>query len=151
MITDPTIVPVIETISTDTSPVTQAFARVVSPIGKSLFTGPALTFGGVSVARQQVTISHSVSNENNIKGETPVPTDRLLVRIDIDWPDPITDHQRKAFCYIVIGSPRVDDYGPVDAAKALKTLVGLLLTKKQVDESYALDSEVLYRLLAGEG
>lgn len=124
---------------------TDNFAVTDVAPGKSTRKCPALDrLAGCS---GQLTISHSVSKENGA-----VPTDRLLVRMDVSG---LTDSSgggdRRAFAYLVVGVPRNSYYDVHGTLLDPIDLVQLLLGAVGVSPTSAALSEVnLNRMLAGE-
>nr|QDH88478.1 MAG: hypothetical protein H4Bulk46313_000003 [Leviviridae sp.] len=129
-----------------TVPVTDTFALVDLAPGKTVRKCPALSYNGV-LAPAILTISHSVSKENG-----DVPTDRVLVRIDLSSLRTATGvaGNVKAYAYLVVGVPR----GTLDTGNYAfdpVALIQCLIGAVAVSPTAATLSELnLVRILAGE-
>jgi len=121
-----------------------SFALVDLAPGKTVRKAASTAISGIN-GPATLTISHSVSKENGV-----VPTDRLLVRIDVEGFHTENNEGLKAFAYLVVGAPRgAFDNG--DNAIDTTALVELLLGVFAVSPTAATLSEVnLARMLAGE-
>jgi len=125
---------------------TDSFAVTDIAPGKSVRVGALASATGTPEAN--LTISHSVSNENK-----PSKTDRTLVRIDLKYKD-LNGRELLAYAYMVVGIPRgaVDpSFQPISVATLGSTLVSALLGVVAVSATAAtLDETKILRILAGE-
>jgi hypothetical protein len=94
----------------------------------------------------QLTIAHSVSNENK-----PVKTDRVLIRFDANIFDAATSQPVVASAYLVCATPRgaINSIGGADfqMIQLIETLLGVVCVNTS---SAALSETMLLRILAGE-
>jgi len=126
---------------------TESFALLDLAPGKSVRKASAISPTGAS-GPATLTISHSVSKENGV-----IPTDRLLVRLDMDQlslDSDIPSGNTKAFAYIVIGTPRgaFDSNGAAfDSVVLFEALLGVVAVSPT---AATLSNANLYRMRNGE-
>jgi len=101
---------------------TNNFAMIDAGAGRStrVMSNPQL--GGESMSRPAtLTISHTVSNENN-----PVKTDRTLMRVDFLLEDS-AGKELKAYAYAVVGVPRGTLYKAAGSDQSIDFSMGLAM------------------------
>jgi len=129
---------------------TNSYAMIDAGSGRSTRVCAFPTMGNEALVRPAtLTISHSVSNENN-----PVKTDRTLIRFDFLIEDS-AGKELKAYAYAVFGIPKGTLYSQPDSLLSLMTLrngmVGALAGALLTSESAAtLDEAKFVRIIAGE-
>jgi len=150
MLTDPLLVRRLSLASHSavSNPYSESYALTDIAPGKS--TRKCGTPNGMpSSVQSTLTIAHSVSKEN-----APVPTNRLLVRIDYDGLQAAPDGPStgKCFAYLVIGNLQgagFDDGGwnPWDTLRSFETLLGVTAV---LPTAATLSEANIVRMIAGE-
>jgi len=150
MLTDPLVV---KSLSINTAAITvtgtDSYATIDAGDGRSRRVCNAVSNTVLLSMRGELTIAHSVSNENK-----PALTDRTLVRHDFVFPDK-EGKELKGYAYVVIGIPRgIWDAGNEEIASPVVT--GIAMTSQLIGTlavnpaSANLSSANLARILAGE-
>jgi hypothetical protein len=128
-----------------------SFAMTDAGSGRSTRVCVAPSIGlGTPTRPATLSISHSVSNENN-----PVKTDRTLLRGDFILED-VNGKELKAYAYAVFGIPQGALYGAgvadqIALSDLKKALVGFLAGVLLASESAStFDETKITRVLAGE-
>lgn len=129
---------------------TNSFALVDLAPGKSVRRCAAIggAMAGMQNAAATLTIAHSQSKENGA-----VPTDRSLIRLDLDGLSKSTAEKGglKAFAYLVVGAPRgAMSVDGDDVFLPLQLVYTLLGTFAVSTTAATLSDANLSRILAGE-